>query len=379
MKFFKLLKKYLRICLLRGPFFGFWLKCKVQKLERIYLTALVENSRLGKPRQSPFLALGSSVKRVLLISDVQWENRHLVPELGKICPVDVLDLNSSLKGVADKSELSERVVSGVNEFCKNERIADPSIILFYARPELLSDEVFDVIRKRWRSPILGLNLDDKIEFLDHRVFSARNDNYQRWAKCFDLNLTSVRAVYDWYVDHNLPSYYMPAGYHPMFSGPLLDATFHRDLSFVGSWRPEREKMVNSLRRHGVWIDVFGSGWPDGRRCNDPERVYRESQLNLGLGFASPSEKITSLKARDFECPGSGACYLTTYNWELALHFEIGKEILCYRSVEELIELISFYRRRPDECIKISVAAYNRCLREHTWEKRFRKLFAETGM
>ena len=164
----------------------------------------------------------------------------------------------------------------------------------------------------------------------------------------------------------------------MFSSPLSEVCFQRELSFVGSWRPERGKIVNSLRRHGVRTEVFGSGWPDGQRCEYPERVYRESQLNLGLGFASPSEKITSLKARDFECPGSGACYLTTYNWELALHYEIGKEILCYRSIEELIELISYYRRRPDECLAIAVAAHGRCLREHTWERRFRKLFAEVG-
>ena len=30
-------------------------------------------------------------------------------------------------------------------------------------------------------------------------------------------------------------------------------------------------------------------------------------------------------------PCVGACYLTTYHWELAEMFEIGKEILCYRN------------------------------------------------
>jgi spore maturation protein CgeB len=102
-------------------------------------------------------------------------------------------------------------------------------------------------------------------------------------------------------------------------------------------------------------------------------------MTLGIGFASPSKVLTTLKTRDFECPGSGACYLTTFNWELALHYEIGKEILCYRSVEEIVELFSFYRRRPDECWRIAQSAYRRCINEHTWEKRFRKLFEEVGI
>ena len=74
----------------------------------------------------------------------------------------------------------------------------------------------------------------------------------------------------------------------------------------------------------------------------------------------------------------GACYLTTYNWELTNHYELGKEILCYRSVEELIEMYSWYRKRPQECLRIAQAAWRRCANEHTWEKRFRKVFLETG-
>jgi hypothetical protein len=66
---------------------------------------------------------------------------------------------------------------------------------------------------------------------------------------------------------------------------------------------------------------------------NPNSVFRDSQINLGIGFASPSFTLTTVKGRDFECPGVGACYLTTYNWELPLHYELGKEILCYRSVE----------------------------------------------
>jgi spore maturation protein CgeB len=74
----------------------------------------------------------------------------------------------------------------------------------------------------------------------------------------------------------------------------------------------------------------------------------------------------------------GACYLTTYNWELTQHYELGREILCYRDKDELIEMISFYRSRPEDCLRIAQAAWRRCTAEHTWERRFRRVFREVG-
>jgi hypothetical protein len=41
-------------------------------------------------------------------------------------------------------------------------------------------------------------------------------------------------------------------------------------------------------------------------------------------------------------------------------------------------MYSWYSRRPQECLKIAQAAFRRCAAEHTWEKRFRKIFEQTG-
>jgi spore maturation protein CgeB len=47
-------------------------------------------------------------------------------------------------------------------------------------------------------------------------------------------------------------------------------------------------------------------------------------------------------------------------------------------VEELIEILAWYRNRPEDCLKIAQAAWRRSLNEHTWEKRFRKVFRAAG-
>jgi hypothetical protein len=224
-----------------------------------------------------------------------------------------------------------------------------------------------------------LNLDDKLEFFPHGILADANDDYARWARKFDLNLTSCLAATDWYRARNCACAYVPPGYHaPANAAPPSSAKFQYDFTFVGAKRYEREVIIQQLRSAGVPIQLFGHGWPGAEWIADLNAVYRGSQINLGIGHPTPSLALANLKGRDFECPGVGGCYLTTYNWELALHFEIGKEILCYRNVEELIELYAFYHRRPAECLKIAQAAWRRCAAEHTWEKRFRKVFRDAG-
>ena len=373
------LRRRLAGLILRGRLLELWVSRKVRRLERRYQAELVERSRAKPAKPAPRL-IKRDPRRILFISDFQWEGQELIPELEAICPVDTLNLKQPLSAAAGSAAPPQQIVaSELRKYFATHASTQPDVILFYARPALLSSEAFDLIRKTYSCPLLGMNLDDKIQFLDYGIFSDRNDNYLQWARRFDLNLTNVRAVSDWYSDFGLPVYYMAEGYHPK-TQPLDDQPAYRhEITFVGRWRAEREKLCRQLRELSVPLEVFGWGWPNTLGQTVPEEIYRSSMISLGMGFASPSNVLTTLKARDFECPGAGACYLTTYNWELALHFDIGKEILCYRSVEEIVELFSFYRRRPEACWTIAQAAARRCLNEHTWEKRFRKLFQETRL
>ncbi|MHC1762837.1 MAG: glycosyltransferase [Verrucomicrobiia bacterium] len=374
------LRRRLAELILRGRMLDLWVQRKIRRLERHYQRELAARSQAKLVRAAPHPPLRRNPRRILLISDFQWEGKELVPELEKICPVDALNLHPSLTASENRRVAPrEVVVAELRNWVANHGASDPDVILFYARPALLSNEAFHVIRTAFSCPVLGMNLDDKIQYLDYGTFSERNDNYEQWAPSFDLNLTNVRAVTDWYEASGSAVYYMPEGYHAKTEPPEGQPAYRHEMAFVGSWRAERAELHRRMRRLGVPLEVFGWGWPNAQEGSAPESIYRSSMLTLGIGFASPSTVLTTLKTRDFECPGAGACYLTTYNWELALHYELGKEILCYRSVEEIVELWAFYRRRPEECWKIAQAAYRRCLNEHTWEKRFRKLFEETGV
>ena len=305
-----------------------------------------------------------------------WEENELFPELKKIAPLEALDLQPSLKAQPDRDP-REVALECVQGFVSASREVEPDIILAYVRGGLLSEDFFSAIRKKWSCPLLGMNLDDKVNFWDYNLFSAGNENYKEWAKHFDLNLTNSLIASDWYRQFNLRCFYLAPGVRtPDVTQLPTGANFKYPVSFLGSRKPDREAIVNRLRNTGIEIAVFGSNWPSSQWIADVSKVFRSSQINLGIGYATPN--LTTTKNRDFECPASGACYLTTYNWELTKWWEIGKEILCYRNVDELIEIISYYRRRPEECQRIAQAAWKRSVAEHTWEKRFREVFREIG-
>ena len=80
--------------------------------------------------------------------------------------------------------------------------------------------------------------------------------------------------------------------------------------------------------------------------------------------------------RNFEIPMSGGVQLCFYEEELAGYFEEDKEILFYRSDEEFVEKAKFYLapKRAQLRQDLRLAARRRAENEHTWYRRFSKVF-----
>jgi spore maturation protein CgeB len=76
---------------------------------------------------------------------------------------------------------------------------------------------------------------------------------------------------------------------------------------------------------------------------------------------------------------SGGFYLTEYQEEIETFYDIDREIVCYRTKEELLDKIRFYLRHPTKRAQIREAGRRRCLSQHTWAKRFEKVLHETGV
>jgi hypothetical protein len=373
-------RRWLARVLLRGRLLDWWVLRRGRQNDAAYRAQLTKTLDAAiVPVPLPNFTPSDRLRQILLIADCLWEQNDLAPELARIGDTRVLDLHPALKGVPEGPRSRQAIVEALRQFAQGDSSLSPDVILFYLRPALLSEEVFDVLRGRWKCPLFGMNLDDRMEFFPYGTFSSGNDDYGRWVTKFDLNITNCLPAVEWYHQRGAASIYSPQGVHraPGLTVPA-SVDFKYKISFLGAKKIERSAVIEELRSAGIRVSLFGSGWPGSQWVENANTVYRGTQINLGIGFASPSLALTTVKGRDFECPGVGACYLTTYSWELPLHWELGKEILCYRSIEELIEMFGWYGKRPEVCLGIAQAAWRRATAQHTWEHRFRKIFEQTG-
>ena len=77
--------------------------------------------------------------------------------------------------------------------------------------------------------------------------------------------------------------------------------------------------------------------------------------------------------RLFEATGTGALLITDYKDNLNTLFEVGKEVIDYKTVEECKELIIYYLEHEDERKGIANAGQKRTLQEHTYYHRMKEL------
>lgn len=259
----------------------------------------------------------------------------------------------------------------IEELEKTYKMDPVDWVYCYFDGKFILKSTIETIKNTMNLPIVNMCLDDKHSWDGYKLGNQMSGQIDL-AGAFDLSWTSSRIAVDWYNLEGGCGTYLPEGFNPREYHPT-GCNFDIPVSFVGACYGARPLLVNYLIKHGIPIKVFGSGWGKigegyAKSLNE---IFNSSQINLGCGYIGHSGHLTNVKGRDFDIPGSGGgVYLTTFNSDLAQHFQIGKEILCYNSFEECLELIRYYLDRPDECRTIARRAHERCLKEHRWLNRY---------
>jgi spore maturation protein CgeB len=188
------------------------------------------------------------------------------------------------------------------------------------------------------------------------------------------------------------------------------------VSFVGRAHSNRKRQLERLRRSGVQVQCWGRGWQYGRISQQEMiQLYARSKINLNFTESSarfgwrPLAKVVvkrradgtirlnswqeivaaaralwskprrQIKGRNFEIPGSGGFLLTEAVDYLQDYYIPGKEIAVFSSVDELIEKVNYYLSHDEEREEVRQAGFQRTLRDHTYEKRFSKIFETMGL
>lgn len=104
------------------------------------------------------------------------------------------------------------------------------------------------------------------------------------------------------------------------------------------------------------------------------RMYRELQESrVTLNIHADSSPRFASNMRLFEATGVGCCLLTDWRDNLADLFEPDSEVAVYRTPEECEEKAKWLLDNPAAAEKIAAAGMKRCLRDHTFAVRAKRL------
>lgn len=194
-----------------------------------------------------------------------------------------------------------------------------------------------------------------------------------------LHLTNSLECVSWYAARGAAARYFPEAADPE-TYRHIDLQKDISVSFIGGWYGARRELIRELHTAGVEVRCWGPGTEGGAVSREEMvRIYNRSRVNLGFGGLGDTGTVTHLKGRDFEIPMTGNLYLTLYDYELAHHFDVGREILCYLNGVDCVEQIRFWLSQEDGARAVGQAARERALRDHTWTRRVSDLLAWMGL
>ena len=99
-------------------------------------------------------------------------------------------------------------------------------------------------------------------------------------------------------------------------------------------------------------------------------VFHNSKINLNITMR-PIQ--TGLSLRIWDVLGCGGFLLTNYQEELSEYFEIGTDLDCYYSSEDLLDKIDYYLEHDDIRNRIAQNGYEKVKSMHTWQNRIAEL------
>ncbi len=261
----------------------------------------------------------------------------------------------------------------------------------------------------------------------------------RTAPFFDLVWLTARETQTMFEKRGAKTIFLPYAANPGIYRGNIYGEINRVL-FIGNPYGSRANMINDVAANGINVDLYMGAekkspqegrilsnsldrtsavfnllrFPVGRRVLFgalKQKISKASNLNSSsiihqypslsfsemyeayarytVSLASTAARNTGvlkkpvnvINLRSFEIPASGGIQLCAYSDELAGYFDEGKEIIFYRSHDELVEKARYYTsdRAKNDREKIRRQARVRALRDHSWMKRFEKIFLHLGI
>jgi spore maturation protein CgeB len=205
-------------------------------------------------------------------------------------------------------------------------------------------------------------------------------------RCYDLIISSLPNVVEYFRVMGKAAEIHLLGFEPRILSRLSTKEKEIPVSFVGSLSPQHKNRMNLLEflcsqiNVQLWCGMAGALRSDssirrnyrGRAWGlEMYQILQDSRVTLNSHIDMAESYANNLRL--FEATGVGTTLIT--DWKVNLHqmFELGKEVVTYRSPHECLELIKYYLEHDEEREAIARAGQERTLREHTYKRRMREL------
>ncbi len=275
--------------------------------------------------------------------------------------------------------------------------------------EEIKKSTIEYITKKTKTKTFNWFADDHWRFF---VYS------RYWAPLFTLVSTTdskAPARYKRYgISHVLKTQWAANHflYKPVQAAGNYGQEYDYNITFVGKNYGNRGKYIQNLKDYQLSAVGFGSGWEGGRvSFEEMLNIFSFSKINLNftkMPYVTLKERLKLLaklvvkkefgnyklnlrhfysnflsainsqhnmiKGRTFEIPACGGFQITEDADNLVDYYKPGKEIVIFRNADDLAEKCRYYLDNEDERWKIAKAGFERTLREHTYEHRFREIF-----
>jgi hypothetical protein len=249
----------------------------------------------------------------------------------------------------------------------------------------------------------------------------RFEEIEALARVVSLNWFTEHAAVRKYQALGVPFARLPYAVNPECLPDLGCRSPRYPVGFVGLPSHNRITQLGWLRLRGCRVEIRGRGWVEPqadpfysprplihrlgkalRRPHFAEKIVRRlfwplvqqqasgeldeagfrsfiaaCQVMLGLNQAQDERgRLSSyLKFRDIEFPGYGCCCLTEQNEDISEAFDVGSEVLTYRSIGGAAREIRRLTQDQPRAMLIGQAGRRRVLADHTWAARLAELAA----
>jgi spore maturation protein CgeB len=187
--------------------------------------------------------------------------------------------------------------------------------------------------------------------------------------------------------HYLPEACTPLWHHRVALSESDRRKYGCDLTTAGNLYYYKARILATFKNYDM--KIWGKGYPywldsslrdywPGIYVAELEKAKAFSAAKIVLNPMIYAE-IEGVNDRLFQAAGCGAFQITDLKRSLPQLFEPEREIVTFQTLQELKEKVDYYLAHPEERREIADRAYARAHREHTYERRLRRVLEVLGL